>query len=94
MAFLALFTRFFDRKMRNDTAVTGVLSLAGAVLAIADPNAKIRGAKKAGYKRVVVPTRNYRQVNEALKNDPEVTVLQALDVYELLNHCLIDEHRE
>jgi predicted ATP-dependent protease len=94
MAFLALFTRFFDRKMRNDTAVTGVLSLGGAVLAVADINAKIRGAKKAGYKRVVVPTSNYRQVKEALKNDPEVTVLQALDVYELLNHCLIDEHRE
>jgi ATP-dependent Lon protease len=94
MVFLALFTRFFDRKMRNDTAVTGVLSLSGAVLDVANTNAKIRGAKKAGYRRVVVPRKVYHKVEEALKNDPEVTVLQASDVYELLNHCLIDEHRE
>lgn len=94
MAFLALFTRFFDRSMRSDTAVTGTLSLSGHVAGVGSINSKIRGAKKAGYKRVVIPKRAYHDVDEALRNDNELELLQSLDVFDLLNFCLIDAHRK
>lgn len=70
------------------------MSLSGLIHRIADVNSKIRGAQKAGYKRIVIPTDSYNDVLEGLRSDSQLEILQACDVVELLNHCLIDEHSE
>jgi ATP-dependent Lon protease len=94
VAFLALFTRFFNRNMRDDTTVTGVITLHGRVVTIGHVNSKIRGAKLGGFKRVVIPRRNYAEVVQELRDDPDIEILQASTAFELLNHCLIPEHSE
>jgi predicted ATP-dependent serine protease len=55
VVFLALFTRFFDCRMRPDTVVTGALTLAGTLDRIDSINTKLKGAKLLGIKRMVVP---------------------------------------
>lgn len=94
MAFLALFTRFFNRNMRDDTTATGTITLHGRVVTIGHVNSKIRGAKLGGFRRVVIPRRNYAEVVQELRDDPDIEILQASTAFELLNHCLIPEHSE
>jgi ATP-dependent Lon protease len=88
--FLALYTRFMDCKMRDDTAVTGYFSLAGTVGSINRVNSKIRGAKNAGYRRVVIPASNLGNVDAGLISDPNLVIIGVSNVWELLNHCLTD----
>lgn len=94
VAFLALFTRFFDCSMRRDTAVTGFFSLTGDINAIAGVNSKIRVAKSAGYKRVVIPQLNLIDVCEELKNDTSIEIVPVLSAFQLLNACLDDQYSE
>jgi predicted ATP-dependent protease len=80
--------------MRRDTAVTGLLTLTGDVNAIAGVNSKIRAAKSAGYKRVVIPQHNLKDVSEELKNDTSIEIVPVLSAFQLLNACLEDPYSE
>jgi ATP-dependent Lon protease len=80
--------------MRRDTAVTGFLSLTGDVNAIAGVNSKIRVAKSAGYKRVVIPQLNLIDVTEELKNDTSIEIVPVLSAFQLLNACLDPQYSE
>jgi ATP-dependent Lon protease len=94
VAFLALFTRFFDCTMRSDTAVTGLLTLTGDVHGIGGVNSKIRVAKSAGYKRVVIPEDNLIDVSEELKNDTSIEIVPVATAFQLLNACLDHQYSE
>lgn len=87
-ALLAFCVRFFECKMRSDTIVTGHLNLNGDVAAVGSVNAKIKGAKAWGYRRMLIPDACLGELSDECRSDPELEIVTASNVVELLNHCL------
>jgi ATP-dependent Lon protease len=62
--FTALVSLFTGRRVRGDTAMTGECTLRGRVLPVGGIKAKVLAAHRAGLTRVVLPSRNRRDVDE------------------------------
>lgn len=62
--FIALASRFMDRPVRNDVAMTGEICLRGLVLPIGGVKEKVLAALAAGIKRVLLPARNRKDLDE------------------------------
>ena len=62
--FIALVSLFTDRQVRNDTAMTGEISLRGLVLPVGGIKEKVLAAMRAGITRVMLPARNRRDFEE------------------------------
>src|SRR6185437_11444846 len=58
--FMALTSLMTNRTIRNDTAMTGEISLRGLVLPVGGIKEKVVAAAGAGLKRVMLPARNKR----------------------------------
>jgi Lon-like ATP-dependent protease len=71
--------------VRQDTAMTGSLSIRGTVLPIGGATAKVEAAAKAGIKRILVPKSNLNDVlvEDKFKKDIKVIPVETLtDVIE------------
>jgi ATP-dependent Lon protease len=64
------------RPVRNDTAMTGEITLSGLVFPVGGIKGKVLAARRAGIKRVILPIRN----KPDLKDVPEET-LRDLEVH-------------
>jgi ATP-dependent Lon protease len=53
-----------NRTIRNDTAMTGEISLRGLVLPVGGIKEKVVAAARAGVKRVMLPARNRRDYDD------------------------------
>ena len=62
--FMALVSLLTDRNVRNDTAMTGEISLRGLVLPVGGVKEKVIAAQRAGLKRVMLPARNRRDLDD------------------------------
>ena len=62
--FMALTSLLTGRTIRNDTAMTGEVSLRGLVLPVGGIKEKVVAAASAGIKRVMLPARNRRDYEE------------------------------
>jgi ATP-dependent Lon protease len=62
--FVALGSLFLDRPVRNDTAMTGEISLRGLVLPVGGIKEKVLAALAAGIRRVMLPARNRKDLDE------------------------------
>lgn len=62
--FIALASLFAERPVRNDTAMTGEISLRGLVLPVGGIKDKVLAAMRAGIQRVMLPARNRRDLEE------------------------------
>ena len=62
--FIALASLFMDRPVRNDTAMTGEISLRGLVLPVGGIKEKVLAALAAGIKKVLLPARNRKDLEE------------------------------
>jgi ATP-dependent Lon protease len=62
--FVALDSLMTDRTVRNDTAMTGEISLRGLVLPVGGIKEKVIAAHRAGIKRVMLPARNKKDFDE------------------------------
>jgi ATP-dependent Lon protease len=62
--FIALVSLMTDRTVRNDTAMTGEISLRGLVLPVGGIKEKVIAAHRAGIKRVMLPARNKKDFDE------------------------------
>ena len=62
--FTALASLLMDRTVRNDTAMTGEISLRGLVLPVGGIKEKVVAAAAAGLTRVMLPARNRRDFDE------------------------------
>jgi ATP-dependent Lon protease len=62
--FSALISLLTNRPIRSDTAMTGEVTLSGRVLPVGGIKAKVLAAHRAGIRRVLVPKRNERDLEE------------------------------
>ena len=62
--FMALVSLMSDRNIRNDTAMTGEISLRGLVLPVGGIKEKVVAAARAGLTRVMLPARNRRDFDD------------------------------
>jgi len=80
--FMALTSLMTDRTIRNDTAMTGEISLRGLVLPVGGIKEKVVAAHRAGLKRVMLPARNrkdYDDIPEEARNQLEFVWLERVD---------------
>jgi ATP-dependent Lon protease len=80
--FTALVSLLTERNVRNDTAMTGEISLRGLVLPVGGIKEKIIAAHRAGIKRVMLPARNRRDfedIPEEVRRELEFVWLERVD---------------
>ena len=62
--FIALASLFMERPVRSDVAMTGEISLRGLVLPVGGIKEKILAALAAGIKKILLPSRNRKDLEE------------------------------
>src|SRR5579885_133638 len=62
--FMALASLMTERTIRNDTAMTGEISLRGLVLPVGGIKEKVVAAARAGLKRLMLPARNRKDFDD------------------------------
>jgi len=62
--FVALVSLLTGRNVRNDTAMTGEISLRGLVLPVGGVKEKTAAAARSGLARVLLPARNRKDLDE------------------------------
>lgn len=86
----ALYSAATNKAVKGDVAMTGEITLRGNILAIGGLNEKLLAAKKQGYKKVIVPYENKRdidEVSEYIKNDLEIVFVK--HITEAFPHSII-----
>ena len=77
-----LFSLLSGRRLRNDTALTGEVTLRGTVLPVGGIKEKLIAAFRAGVSRVVIPARNeknLRDLPEVVRNGLEVNLVHRVE---------------
>ena len=80
--YVALASLLTRRKVRHDVAMTGEITLRGSVLPVGGIKEKILAAHRAGIKRVLLPSRNEKdlvEVPEEIRRDLEIVFVQKMD---------------
>ncbi len=75
--------------IRQDTAMTGSLSVRGEVLAVGGVTQKIEAAIQAGIKRVIIPQANVKDVLLPIKERKKITIIPVNSLEEVLNEVLV-----
>lgn len=82
----AVYSAIVNKPIDNKIAMTGEISLLGAVNPIGGVNAKILAAKKAGATRVIIPEANW---NDSFYNYEGVSIIKVSHIKEVLDLCIV-----
>ena len=66
------YSRFMNKKIRNDIAITGEINLQGSVLKIGGLEEKLQGAKRAGVKLALIPKSNLTDLEKINIRNPNL----------------------
>ncbi len=89
--FTALTSLLSGRRVRPDTAMTGECSLRGHVLPVGGIKAKVLAAHRAGIKRVILPERNRRDLDDVPESArSEMEFVFASEMSQVLEAALED----
>jgi Lon-like ATP-dependent protease len=80
--------------VRQDTALTGSLSIRGTVLPIGGVTAKVEAAAKAGITRVIIPKSNLKDVLIEDKYKDKIKIIPVETLTEVIDHALIGEGKK
>ena len=80
--------------VRQDTAMTGSLSIRGTVLPIGGATAKVEAAARAGIKKVLVPKSNLNDVLVEDKFKNEIEIIPVGTLLEVIEHALVGEGKQ
>ncbi len=86
----AMISAITGRKVKAEVAMTGEITLRGRVLPIGGLKEKLLAAKNAGIKKVLVPKKNEKDVEEIsveIKNGLEIVLVESME--EVLQHALV-----
>ncbi|MBN8609498.1 MAG: endopeptidase La [Deltaproteobacteria bacterium] len=87
--FTALTSLVTGRRVRSDVAMTGEVTLRGRVLPIGGLKSKLLAAHRAGFKRVIIPKLNERDLPEIPESvRGELEIIAAEDVREVIAAAL------
>jgi ATP-dependent Lon protease len=78
----AMVSLLTHRKVRSDVAMTGEITLRGAVLPVGGIKEKVLAAHRAGVKRVVLPERNKKDVvdiPQSVRDELEIIFVSKID---------------
>ncbi|HMJ12817.1 MAG TPA: endopeptidase La [Polyangiaceae bacterium] len=90
--FTALASVLTGRRVRSDTAMTGEVTLRGRVLPVGGIKAKVLAAHRAGIRRVILPLKNQRDVEEVpTETRAELEFVFVSDMSEVLSAVLESE---
>jgi ATP-dependent Lon protease len=79
---VAMVSLLTGRRVRHDTAMTGEITLRGAVLPVGGIKEKVLAAHRAGIKRVLLPDRNQKDlvdIPEEVRRSLETLLLKRVD---------------
>jgi ATP-dependent Lon protease len=89
--FTALASLLSGRRVRSDTAMTGEVTLRGRVLPVGGIKAKVLAAHRAGIRRVVLPAKNERDIDDVpAQTRAELEILFVSDMSDVLRATLED----
>lgn len=91
----ALISALTKRHVSKDVAMTGEITLRGRVLPIGGLKEKSLAAHRAGYKKILLPKDNERDLKEipdSVRNDVEFVPVSNMD--QVLQHALVEQHIE
>ena len=91
----ALISALTKRYVSKDVAMTGEITLRGRVLPIGGLKEKSLAAHRAGYKKILLPKDNERdlkEIPESVRNDVEFVTVSNMD--QVLHHALVEQHIE
>ena len=74
--------------IRQDTAMTGSLSVRGDVLAVGGVNSKVEAAIEAGLKQVVIPKANEKDISLPEEKKAKIKIIPVTNIKEVLQHTL------
>jgi len=80
--------------VRQDTAMTGSLSIRGTVLPIGGATAKVEAAAKAGIKRIIIPKSNLNDVLVENKYSDSIKIIPVETLPEVIENTLIGEGKK
>lgn len=80
--------------VKQDTAMTGSLSVRGEVLAIGGVTAKIEAAIEAGLKQVIIPKANENDVMLSSENKAKIKIIPVSNIKEVIKHALVWNGKE
>ncbi|OBZ09806.1 endopeptidase La [Bacillus sp. FJAT-27264] len=89
----ALISALTKRYVSKDVAMTGEITLRGRVLPIGGLKEKSLAAHRAGYKKILLPKDNERDLKEipdSVKKDVEFVPVSHMD--QVLHHALVEQH--
>ena len=74
--------------VKQDTAMTGSLSVRGEVLAVGGVSAKIEAAIEAGIKKVIIPKSNEKDIILSKENMKKIQIIPVNNIIEVLESAL------
>ncbi|MFH0835845.1 MAG: ATP-dependent protease LonB [Candidatus Micrarchaeota archaeon] len=86
----AVISAIEDIPIKQELAMTGSLSVRGAVLPIGGATQKVEAAIDAGMKEVLIPATNYDDLVLTDKQLKQIKITPVSDIYEVLEHALSD----
>lgn len=85
----AVISALKDIPVRQDTAMTGSLSVRGEVLAIGGATAKVEAAINADIKRVIVPKANLKDIVLKKEQQQQIQIIPVTNIKEVLKEALV-----
>ena len=85
---VAIVSALKDIPVRQDTAMTGSLSIKGEVLAIGGVTAKVEAAIEAGLKQVIIPKTNEQDLVLSKEQLSSIKIIPVSTFQEALKHAL------
>ena len=91
---VALYSMLSNRRIKNDVAITGEITLEGKVTAIGGLEEKLVGAKKAGVKLALIPRENEMHLAKVNERNPTLindtfNVIMIDTLHDALKHSLL-----
>jgi Lon-like ATP-dependent protease len=90
----SLFSAFKKIPVRQDTAMTGSLSVRGGVLPIGGVTSKVEAAIEAGIKKVIVPKANLKDIIVDPKKLKNIKIIPVETIEEVLKESLVWKGKE
>jgi len=84
----AIISAFGKKAVRQDTAMTGSLSVRGEVLPVGGVTAKVEAAIEAGLKQVLVPHANIEDIVLGKDTQGKIKIIPVKTIKDVLKHAL------